>query len=72
MEATFKIKDPENVEFTMSFTMSLKAWRQIREAVSKGAESIGRYGHTLDFAYEISQLVDAAEEKIVREPVEVE
>jgi hypothetical protein len=40
MKATYKITDPDSVEATLTITMTIGAWKKLREQIGKGSESM--------------------------------
>jgi hypothetical protein len=54
MRSTFKLDNPDDMQATMTLTMSVKEWRQLRKQLSDSWPSC-------DFSRQIGDLVRAAE-----------
>lgn len=56
MRSTFSIQDPDKIVATMTLTMPLKEWKQLKEQLSRDWPSY-------DFSRQISDLVGLAEKQ---------
>lgn len=54
MRSTFKLDNPDDMQATMTLTMSVKEWRQLRKQLSDSWPS-------WDFSRQIGDLIGAAE-----------
>ena len=62
MQVNFKAEAPDDVEWTLTITMSLARWKEVRETVSVGA----RHTDVL-LSRAIQQVVKAAEQIVTPE-----